>query len=109
VEISPHPILVPAIREGRALAGADDAAAGCLHRDEPERAAMLDTAGLLHRAGCQIDWDRVFGEPAPRYVRLPSYPWRRRRYWLTQVTDRADSAPAFSPGRPTPPAAGPRA
>jgi epothilone polyketide synthase D len=89
VEISPHPILLPAIQEGLTLSGQDATATGCLRRDEPERASMLDTAGVLHRAGCPIDWGKLFGEPAPRYVRLPSYPWQRRRYWFTPVTEPA--------------------
>ncbi|GAA4720361.1 polyketide synthase [Phytohabitans rumicis] len=80
VEISPHPILLPAIRE--ALAQTDGTAVGCLRRDEPERANLLDTVGALHRAGYPVDWHRVFGEPTPRYVRLPSYPWQRQRYWF---------------------------
>ncbi|MEU1755647.1 type I polyketide synthase [Micromonospora matsumotoense] len=82
VEISPHPILLPAIREALALAGSDGVAVGCLRRDEPERASLLDTVGALHRAGCPVDWHRVSGGPPPRYVRLPSYPWQRQRYWL---------------------------
>ncbi|GAA4459911.1 type I polyketide synthase [Phytohabitans houttuyneae] len=82
VEISPHPILLPAIREALALTQSGGTAVGCLRRDEPERASMLDTAGALHRAGCPVDWHRVFGEPSPRYVRLPAYPWQRQRYWL---------------------------
>jgi acyl transferase domain-containing protein/NADPH:quinone reductase-like Zn-dependent oxidoreductase/NAD(P)-dependent dehydrogenase (short-subunit alcohol dehydrogenase family) len=98
VEISPHPILLPAIQECLALSGGDGTATGCLHRDEPERASMLDTVGALHRAGCPIDWAKVFGEPAPRYVRLPSYPWQRRRYWFT---------PAVPAPAPAPAAAGP--
>lgn len=82
VEISPHPILLPAIQEVLTLSGTGRAAAGCLRRDEPERAELLDTVGTLHRAGYPVDWRRVFGEPAPRYVRLPSYPWQRQRYWV---------------------------
>ncbi|HEU5354403.1 MAG TPA: SDR family NAD(P)-dependent oxidoreductase [Actinocrinis sp.] len=83
VEISPHPILLPAIQECLALSGTEGTAAGCLRRDEPERAMMLNLVGALHRAGYPIDWTKVFGEPQPRYVRLPSYPWQRRRYWFT--------------------------
>jgi acyl transferase domain-containing protein/NADPH:quinone reductase-like Zn-dependent oxidoreductase len=83
VEISPHPILLAPVQECLTLAGADATAAGCLRRDEPERASMLDTAGALHRAGYPVSWDAVFGTPAARYVRLPAYPWQRRRFWFT--------------------------
>jgi acyl transferase domain-containing protein len=83
VEISPHPILLPAIQECLALSGTGATATGCLRRDEPERANLLDTVGALHRAGYPIDWGKVFGEPTARYVRLPSYPWQRTRYWFT--------------------------
>ena len=98
VEISPHPILLPAIQECLALSGTDGTASGCLRRDEPERASMLDTVGALHRAGCPVDWGKVFGEPKPRYVRLPSYPWQRRRYWFTPAaTGPAPAAPGPAP------------
>jgi epothilone polyketide synthase D len=90
VEISPHPILLPAIQECLTLSGTEGTATGCLRRDEPERASLLDTVGALHRAGCPVDWSRVLGEPTARYVRLPSYPWQRRRYWFTP----AATAPA---------------
>ena len=84
VEISPHPVLLPAIKECLALSGTGGTATGCLRRDEPERANILDTVGALHRAGYPVDWDMVFGgEPATRYVRLPSYPWQRSKYWFT--------------------------
>jgi acyl transferase domain-containing protein/NADPH:quinone reductase-like Zn-dependent oxidoreductase/NAD(P)-dependent dehydrogenase (short-subunit alcohol dehydrogenase family) len=107
VEISPHPILLPAIQECLARSGTGGAATGgavtgCLHRDEPERASMLDTVGVLHRAGYPVDWGKVFGEPAPRYVRLPSYPWQRRRYWLTPAapgTAPATAGPGAGPAQ----------
>ncbi|MFD2767405.1 type I polyketide synthase [Micromonospora eburnea] len=91
VEISPHPILLPAIREVLALTETDGIAVGCLRRDEPERACILDTVGALHRAGCPVDWHRVFGGPSPRYVRLPSYPWQRRRYWFAPPSAAAEA------------------
>jgi acyl transferase domain-containing protein len=54
-----------------------------------ERFTALRALGLLHVAGAQVDWGRVFdGVPAKR-VPLPTYAFQRRRFWLAPRSDRA--------------------
>lgn len=89
LEISPHPILVGAIRECLKEAG-QGIALGSLRRDEPERATMLSAAARLYAAGRSLRWREING-PCRTFVRLPRYPWRRDRFWFNQP-------PAHEPG-----------
>ena len=91
VEVSPHPILLPAIRE--VLGDGPGSAIGCLRRDEPERASLLDTVAGLHRSGRAVSWTAVAGGSPPRYVRLPAYPWQRRSHWYTDARPTAPPPP----------------
>jgi NADPH:quinone reductase-like Zn-dependent oxidoreductase/acyl carrier protein len=78
VELSPHPILLPAmetIMAGRSRAW------GSLRREQPEQALMLETLGALWAAGYPLDWSRLY--PVGRVASsAPTYPWQRERYWL---------------------------
>jgi len=62
-------------------------------------AFVLDTVGQLWLAGIPIDWS-AFHAGAKRYrVGLPTYPFERRRYWITSVRPSpgaASRAPAVS-------------
>ncbi|GAB7028627.1 hypothetical protein JCM4914_00880 [Streptomyces platensis subsp. malvinus] len=58
-------------------------------------------AGLLARwaAGAVVDWRALYGNPAPRRVQLPAYPFARERYWIPGA---APEQPAESPEPHTP-------
>jgi acyl transferase domain-containing protein len=79
LEVSPHPILLPAIqqclihfeREGMALAS--------LRRKEDERRSLLSTVASLYAQGKSAIWDRV--HVADTRAVLPTYPWQRERFW----------------------------
>lgn len=43
---------------------------------------LLKTVGRLWLAGVEIDWSRFYAGQPRRRVRLPSYPFERRRYWI---------------------------
>ncbi len=100
VEVSPHPILLTAIKECLEFAGGGAVALPCLRRDEPELASMLDTVGGAWRAGYPVDWSRVYAGRPVRYVRLPDYPWQRQRYWFTPVSPTVPAALASGTGHP---------
>lgn len=80
IEISPHPILLPAIEQVLRHAAHEGVALPTLRRAEPERVTMLTTLGALYTAGVPLSWTAHY--PAGgRFVRLPAYPWQRERFW----------------------------
>ncbi len=101
VEISPHPILLPAIEDSLFRLGRPGTVAGSLRRDGDEQQALTDGLAALYRAGHGIAWDRLY--PAGRFVRLPSYPWQRDRHWVDPPQNprlRPAAADAAAPAHP---------
>ena len=91
VEISPHPVLSPAISETLATRGRSGLVVPSLRRGKPEQATMLAALGALYTHGCNPDWRGVY--PVGQVVSLPIYPWQRERYWVERPV------PAASAGR----------
>lgn len=87
IEMSPHPILLHAIRQ--CLGGGDQLTVGSLRRGEPEQATMLDALGSVHVDGGSVDWSTRVGDG--RVVSLPSYQWQRERLWYEPPTQRRRS------------------
>lgn len=81
IEMSPHPILVPAMQEGIAEAQAAAAIAiGSTLRNEDEQLTVLSNVGALFVRGCDVNFGRIV--PPGQMVSLPPYPWQRERYWF---------------------------
>ena len=96
VELSPHPILVPAIEQGIRHRGQDAIVLPSLRREQDERATMLASLGGLYARGHQIDWSRLY--PAGgRCVRLPAYPWQRQSFWWPSRDAQTPSAAGARP------------
>ncbi len=91
LEISPHPILLPALSETPGFVEADAAALSSMRRDEDDRDEMLVGLGRLHALGASVDFRQLHPEKT-RPVRLPTYPWQRERYWLE--SEKRPEAPA---------------
>ncbi|HEX5496861.1 MAG TPA: acyltransferase domain-containing protein [Mycobacteriales bacterium] len=85
VEVSPHPILLPAIGQVAAHTGSEVVAVPSLRRDEPERDSMLTSLGDLYAAGVPVDLGRAIG-PGRTDLKLPGYPWQRERHWPRAFT-----------------------
>ena len=83
VELSPHPVLTPAIGEGLRRASGGGVSMGSLHREGGCRRAFLETVGQLYTAGRMPTWSTLVSSDA-RSVRLPTYPWQRRSFWLEE-------------------------
>ncbi|MDT0309258.1 type I polyketide synthase [Streptomyces sp. DSM 44917] len=84
VEVGPHPVLGLPLREtleeaGRAGSG-KHVVLETLRRGEGGPGRLLASLAGAHAAGLPVDWERVFA--GARRVELPTYPFRRRRYWL---------------------------
>jgi acyl transferase domain-containing protein/NADPH:quinone reductase-like Zn-dependent oxidoreductase len=98
VEVGAHPVLQHSLHQCLEAAGVDALAIGSLRRGEPEWAALLAAVGSIYEAGLALDLPRLF--PRGRIVRLPNYPWRRRRFWLAAAAPSAGDAAAPPPGGP---------
>ncbi|UFQ14094.1 MULTISPECIES: type I polyketide synthase [Streptomyces] len=79
----PAPLVLPTLRKAR-----------------PEADALTETVAALHSHGVPVDWEAVFAGHRPRRVPLPTYAFRRRRYWLDASPHRR---PAPVPGEPVHP------
>ncbi|MFF5718122.1 acyltransferase domain-containing protein [Streptomyces buecherae] len=87
VEITPHPVVLPAIE---AACGEADLAVTSLRRDEPQYQSMLRALGELWSAGHEVDWCGVLGG-RPRHAQLPGYPWQPQQFPLPSAPARASS------------------
>lgn len=98
VELSPHPILLPAITQCAQARRKETALLPSLHREQPPREVMLTSLGALYTNGFEPAWTALYPEPR-RPVRLPSYPWQRERCWLASPS-RLPSLPGETTGHP---------
>ena len=101
VEIGPDPVLLPSIEEILHRLDQPGLAVPTLRRGADEQWCLLDALGALYQAGHPIEWGRLCPQGG-RFVRLPAYPWQRRRYWAdpprrTGTALGADDTPAVHP------------
>ncbi|MEU4565258.1 type I polyketide synthase [Micromonospora sp. NPDC023956] len=68
--------------EGRDAAGDRTVAVPLLRTGRDEAASVREALAHLFVRGVDVDWATVVGGTAP-HVELPTYPFQRRRYWLT--------------------------
>lgn len=91
LEVSPHPVLVRSIQETlrHATNHTVDANAviASLRREQPELTTLLTALGQLYTQGYPIAWAQL---TQGHFVRLPSYPWQRERYWLESAESNHD-------------------
>jgi myxalamid-type polyketide synthase MxaE and MxaD len=92
VELSPHPLLLAAIRETLDQAGRGGVAVPSLRRNADELVSLHASLGALHVDGHALDWSRLY-ERRPATAELPPYPWQRERHWL-DGDRRGEVAPA---------------
>ncbi|WP_437631049.1 type I polyketide synthase [Sorangium sp. So ce854] len=91
VEMSPHPVLLPAVEETLRSGGRAGAALPSLRREQDARRVLLESLAALYARGYPVAWERLF--PARgRCVPLPTYPFERERHWI--------DAGARTPGAP---------
>ncbi|MCK9896506.1 type I polyketide synthase [Frankia sp. AgB32] len=100
VEVSPHPVLLPALQDTIDARASDDAGAptpdpaptgvgrtiavGTLRRDEHGPTRLLTSLAEAHVHGHPITWAPGSADAAAAAVPLdlPTYPFQRQRYWL---------------------------
>ena len=80
LEIGPHPVLAISIRECAQVQGVQVHTVATLVREKPELQTMTESAGRLWELGCLPRWQTLIPSDS-RFVRLPTYPWQRQRFW----------------------------
>ncbi|MBM7769830.1 acyl transferase domain-containing protein [Actinokineospora baliensis] len=75
-----------------ALSAMVDGAVALSRRDRDEVDALLTGISRAHVAGVPVDWRAVFEPWGGRVVPLPTYAFRRDRYWLAAATTDADTS-----------------
>ncbi|WP_437873438.1 SDR family NAD(P)-dependent oxidoreductase [Sorangium sp. So ce363] len=93
VEMSPHPLLVPAVEEMLQSSGKPGVAVGSLRRGQAERETLLESLGALWVHDRALEWKRLF-PGGYRRVSLPAYAWQRERYWIERQPGRPRAAAA---------------
>ncbi|QMU70752.1 type I polyketide synthase [Streptacidiphilus sp. P02-A3a] len=91
VEVSPHPVLTGSVQESAAAAGVEATVLGTLRRGEGGLDRVLLSLAEAQVRGVSVDVTGLF--PGARPVELPTYPFQRRRYWLTAPKRPAGPAP----------------
>ncbi|MEN3357953.1 MAG: hypothetical protein V7637_1935 [Mycobacteriales bacterium] len=96
VEVSAHPVLTVGLQETIEAAGCAEgrsaaAALGSLRRGEGGLDRFLLSAGEAYAHGLPVRWPAAFGGPTAR-VDLPTYQFRRTRYWLDAPAEPGDAA-----------------
>ncbi|VVJ19521.1 Modular polyketide synthase [Amycolatopsis camponoti] len=88
VEIGPAPVLTAA-----ASTASDDeslAFVPAARKDRDEAHAVVTAVAALHARGIPVDWTAFYA--GARRVELPTYAFRRTRYWLPATTTTGDAA-----------------
>jgi acyl transferase domain-containing protein/NADP-dependent 3-hydroxy acid dehydrogenase YdfG/acyl carrier protein len=85
VEASAHSVLGVPLQETLDDAqgvGSDTLITGSLRREEGGLPKFCSSLAELWVAGIAVDWSAVLGEPDGPEVRLPTYAFQRKRYWI---------------------------
>ncbi|WP_049659524.1 acyltransferase domain-containing protein, partial [Kitasatospora sp. MY 5-36] len=77
LEVSPHPVLTPAIADS--LEDRSPTVVGTLRRDEGGAERLLTSLAEAYTGGAPVDWAAVLGGGTA--VELPTYAFQRQRYW----------------------------
>ena len=82
IEVSPHPVLLPAVQDIADQRGDGAVAAvGTLRRDDGSLARVITSAAHAWACGVHVDWAAVFAGSSARRVPLPTYAFQRQRFW----------------------------
>lgn len=84
LEVGPGRTLKTASRWHHAKSPAQVVESSLPHRDEKQSdfASLLSGLGRLWLAGVEINWPHFFANERRLRIRLPTYPFERRRYWI---------------------------
>ena len=92
VELGPDPVLTAMAAECLPAEERSPALIATLREGRPEPEAAMLALGAAHAAGAKVSWSAFFDGGEARRAKLPTYPFQRRRYWLSQAAGGADPA-----------------
>lgn len=99
LEMSPHPILAPAIQDWLRHGHRDGVVLPAMRRDAHSWTVVLEALGAFYAAGVPVEWKRLY--PSGTCVKLPAYPWQRERFWLDTSNPPAPKRGAPAPALPS--------
>jgi len=80
IELSPHPILIPAMESTLSASYPAVSLVASLRREKPEYLSMLAALGSLYVAVYPVTWSHLQYQPG-NCVSLPPYPFQRESFW----------------------------
>ncbi|MCN9244787.1 SDR family NAD(P)-dependent oxidoreductase, partial [Streptomyces sp. RY43-2] len=101
IEVSPHPVLLPAVEHTAESAGRPVAGVGTLRREDGGTDRIAAALAQAWAYGATVDWNALLPEPVRR-VTLPTYAFQRRRYWLPTPGRYGTTTPVALDRSPTP-------
>ncbi|WP_449343268.1 SDR family NAD(P)-dependent oxidoreductase, partial [Streptomyces silvisoli] len=94
VEVSPHPVLIPAVQDIVDENQDTAVAVGTLRRGEGNLRRAVSTMAQAYAQGVDVDWAGVFAGRGATRVPLPTYAFQRQRFWPDTSSGPADVAAA---------------
>ncbi|MDR7090940.1 type I polyketide synthase [Cellvibrio fibrivorans] len=79
IEVGPHPVTRNFLNECLADKQIQGRVIASLVRKKDESVAFLESLGQLFNAGYHLRWPEAIQQA--NFIRLPTYPWQRERYW----------------------------
>ncbi len=83
LELGPHPTLAALAQ--RTLPERGTRLSASLRRGKDDWHELMHSLAGLYVRGANVDWAGVTGAPAPRRVTLPTYPFERRSFWISDA------------------------
>ncbi|WP_341286310.1 type I polyketide synthase [Mycobacterium decipiens] len=100
IELSPHPVLAPALTDTITTTTTDQTQSTVittLHRDHPDLDTLTTTLAHLHTHGHSPTWTTLY--PTANTTQLPTYPFQHHPYWLTPPTPTTNTSTDPAEGR----------
>jgi acyl transferase domain-containing protein/NADP-dependent 3-hydroxy acid dehydrogenase YdfG/acyl carrier protein len=91
VELGPDPVLGAPAQQCLEGLGVEAAPIPTLREGRPEEDTFTAALALAHVQGAKLDWDAFFAATGAGRVKLPTYPFRRKRYWLSSTMAGGDA------------------
>ncbi len=84
IEVSPHPVLVTSIQECLEAFESKGVVSPTLLRNKPETQVLYGYLNDMFKKGLHIDWSSFYDHPNLSYYSLPSYPFQRSTYSVSE-------------------------